>query len=363
MWAGPQGAGGGGAGSLSPSLSWSWLPTLVLHQQEEGNGPSPGPGPGPGRSPGRSPSPSLPPVNTPPARALGQPGSRHPPSGTRSDSAIVHQEILGQERLFQGAFLGSETRNLEFKRGGGEYLSLTFKHHVRRYVCAFLNSEGGSLFVGVEDSGLVQGIRCSHRDEDRVRLLVDSILQGFRPQVFPDAYTLTFIPVVSTSAPNTPLKVSCGTEVLWGCFVIHHVITLHLLCAVLGGAGDRETGDWRKRWKQPCSSATRLPQETEPGGASKARCGLQTVRCSVYHSCYCLYPGDPPECARPQGPGPGAAATLRDRPGGGVPAAGREHPGPTGYPRHPGVVHTGQQPRLGGCDGGAKLALGPFTTH
>ncbi|XP_026964075.1 schlafen-like protein 1 [Sagmatias obliquidens] len=129
------------------------------------------------------------------------------PSGTRSDSAIAHQEILGQERLFQGAFLGSETRNVEFKRGGGEYLSQAFKHHLRRYVCAFLNSEGGSLLVGVEDSGLVQGIRCSHRDEDRVRLLVDSILQGFNPQVFPDAYKLTFIPVVSTSATGTPLKV------------------------------------------------------------------------------------------------------------------------------------------------------------
>uniref|UniRef100_G1LZF9 Schlafen like 1 n=1 Tax=Ailuropoda melanoleuca TaxID=9646 RepID=G1LZF9_AILME len=117
------------------------------------------------------------------------------------------EEILGQERLFQGTFLGNETRGVEFKRGGGEYLSLAFKHHLRRYVCAFLNSEGGSLFVGVEDSGLVQGVPCGHRDEDRVRLLVDSILQGFQPQVFPDAYSLSFIPVVSASAPSTPLKV------------------------------------------------------------------------------------------------------------------------------------------------------------
>ncbi|XP_032103040.1 schlafen-like protein 1 [Sapajus apella] len=129
------------------------------------------------------------------------------PSGVCSDSAIVHQEIMGKEQLFQGAFLGSETRNMEFKRGSGEYLSLAFKHHVRRYVCAFLNSEGGSLLVGVEDSGLVQGIRCGHRDEDRTRLLVDSILQGFKPQVFPDAYTLTFIPVISTSETSVPLKV------------------------------------------------------------------------------------------------------------------------------------------------------------
>lgn len=171
-------------------------------QQEEDCGPSPG------LVLGSSP-PRASPAQPLPTRALGpQRVSPSWPSGTRSDSAITHQGILGQERLFQGAFLGNETRNLEFKRGGGEYLSQAFKHHLRRYVCAFLNSEGGSLLVGVEDSGLVQGIRCSHRDEDRVRLLVDSVLQGFKPQVFPDAYKLTFIPVVSTSTTGTPLKVS-----------------------------------------------------------------------------------------------------------------------------------------------------------
>ncbi|KAG6922472.1 schlafen like 1 [Chelydra serpentina] len=128
-------------------------------------------------------------------------------SGTRSDSAIVRREIVGQERLFYGAFMGSETRNVEFKRGGGEYLSVTLKHHVRKYVCAFLNSEGGSLFVGVEDSGFVHGVRCGHKEEDRIRLLIDSLLKGFKPQVFPDAYTLTFIPVVKAEDTGIFLKV------------------------------------------------------------------------------------------------------------------------------------------------------------
>ncbi|CAM4580341.1 schlafen-like protein 1 [Lepidochelys kempii] len=128
-------------------------------------------------------------------------------SGTRSDSAIVRREIVGQERLFYGAFMGSETRNVEFKRGGGEYLSVTLKHHVRKYVCAFLNSEGGSLFVGVEDNGFVNGVRCGHKEEDRIRLLIDSLLKGFKPQVFPDAYTLTFIPVVKAEDTGIFLKV------------------------------------------------------------------------------------------------------------------------------------------------------------
>uniref|UniRef100_A0A8D0DKC3 Schlafen like 1 n=1 Tax=Salvator merianae TaxID=96440 RepID=A0A8D0DKC3_SALMN len=128
-------------------------------------------------------------------------------SGTRSDSAIVQREIIGKERLFYGAFIGSETRNVEFKRGSGEYLSGTLKHHVRKYVCAFLNSEGGSLFVGVEDNGLVRGVRCDHKDEDRVRLLIDSLLKGFKPQVFPTAYTLTFIPVIKAEDTGIFLKV------------------------------------------------------------------------------------------------------------------------------------------------------------
>ncbi|XP_013363247.1 PREDICTED: schlafen-like protein 1 isoform X1 [Chinchilla lanigera] len=185
-------------------LSEGWGP---LSRREQDSGPSLGPSPSP--SPGSSvPLPAWP-ANSPPNRpwAWRRQISQNRPRGVCSDSAITHQKILGQEQLFQGAFLGSETRNMEFKRGSGEYLNLAFKHHVRRYVCAFLNSEGGSLFVGVEDSGLVQGIRCSHRDEDRARLLVDSLLQGFKPQVFPDAYTLTFIPVISTSTTSVPLKV------------------------------------------------------------------------------------------------------------------------------------------------------------
>ncbi|XP_038614590.1 schlafen-like protein 1 [Tachyglossus aculeatus] len=149
-----------------------------------------------------------------PGRERRRASSPRPPghlAGTRSDSAIVRQEIVGQERLFLGSHLGCETRNVEFKRGGGGYLGRTLKHHVRRYACAFLNGEGGSLLVGVEDGGQVRGVPCGPRDEDRVRLLVDAVLKGFRPQVFPDAYALHFIPVVrpgpSGPSPAAPLKV------------------------------------------------------------------------------------------------------------------------------------------------------------
>ena len=40
--------------------------------------------------------------------------------GTQSESAISRHEITKGERLFYGAHMGSETRNVEFKRGGGQ---------------------------------------------------------------------------------------------------------------------------------------------------------------------------------------------------------------------------------------------------
>jgi hypothetical protein len=53
-----------------------------------------------------------------------------------------------------GEQLGNETRNKEFKKGGGEYVKNVMKKHVSKYVCAFLNSgEEGTLYVGVNDSG------------------------------------------------------------------------------------------------------------------------------------------------------------------------------------------------------------------
>ncbi|XP_067863138.1 schlafen-like protein 1 [Heptranchias perlo] len=130
-----------------------------------------------------------------------------PLSGTKSDSAIIGGEIAGQERLFYGALMGSETRNVEFKRGGGEYLNMALKNHVRKYVCAFLNSEGGSLFVGVNDDGTVCGVECNHKDEDRVRLLIDSILKGFKPPLFPNSYSITFLPVIKDGDTGMFLKV------------------------------------------------------------------------------------------------------------------------------------------------------------
>ena len=54
----------------------------------------------------------------------------------------------------EGELLGNETRNTEFKEGGGDYIKKHLKDHVSKYMSGFLNSsQQGTLFIGVKDDG------------------------------------------------------------------------------------------------------------------------------------------------------------------------------------------------------------------
>lgn len=89
----------------------------------------------------------------------------------------------------------------------GNYLHDVFKEDLRKYVCAFLNSGGGTLLVGVDNDGIVQGINCSQKQQDHLQLLVDSILKRFHPPLLPHSYSLTFVPVVKAGPDSKNLKV------------------------------------------------------------------------------------------------------------------------------------------------------------
>ncbi|CAG2218771.1 Schlafen-like protein 1 [Mytilus edulis] len=90
--------------------------------------------------------------------------------------------------------IGSESRNREFKRGGGKYAYDHLKTDVGVYVCAFLNSEEeGTLFIGVNDEGTVEGIECEQRKEDTIRKdIIDPGIKAIKPDIFPKSYTVKF---------------------------------------------------------------------------------------------------------------------------------------------------------------------------
>jgi hypothetical protein len=80
-----------------------------------------------------------------------------------------------------------ENQFVEFKRLKGLHLQM-----ILNYICGFLNSFGGSLYIGIADDGYVKGITLSRQDIDQFQVDLDRCLRLFHPRVFPDQIQLTF---------------------------------------------------------------------------------------------------------------------------------------------------------------------------
>ena len=52
------------------------------------------------------------------------------------------------------------------------------------------------MLIGVTDDGKVYGIPCNRKQEDLLRRQIDCVIGRFHPPVFPDMYSVNFIPVI-----------------------------------------------------------------------------------------------------------------------------------------------------------------------
>nr|XP_046273909.1 schlafen-like protein 1 [Scatophagus argus] len=124
---------------------------------------------------------------------------------------ISGADIPSRQWVYYHSYIGNETRSIEFKKGGVYYLQRFLSKDICIYGCAFLNSGGGSLLVGVSDNGIVCGVHISHKNEDNTRLLVDRIVKRFKPPLLPYNYNLQFLPVVKPGEEGHHLKLLCLT--------------------------------------------------------------------------------------------------------------------------------------------------------
>lgn len=69
---------------------------------------------------------------------------------------IVASAILPNKYYRLGQELRTETREREFKTGGGGYIRLSSRNDISKYMCGFLNSQvEGTLYIGVtEEDGM-----------------------------------------------------------------------------------------------------------------------------------------------------------------------------------------------------------------
>ena len=77
---------------------------------------------------------------------------------------------------------------------------------ISTYVCAFLNTDGGTLYYGISDSGIITGIKLMRRVRDLFTVNFDVLLNRFRPSVGPDLCKIKYFNVYNKdrqAIPNT----------------------------------------------------------------------------------------------------------------------------------------------------------------
>ncbi|CAG9319797.1 unnamed protein product [Blepharisma stoltei] len=86
-----------------------------------------------------------------------------------------------------------EDRHTEFKACSGKVFNPNLAVDlITPYICAFLNTQGGTLFYGIRDDGLVNGVTLTRKLRDQFSTIIDSVLNAFTPHLSADDYQINF---------------------------------------------------------------------------------------------------------------------------------------------------------------------------
>ncbi|KAH3761552.1 transcriptional regulator, SARP family protein [Pelomyxa schiedti] len=114
-----------------------------------------------------------------------------------------------------------EDKEHEFKAANNTEDPTTYiKSIAVKYLNAFLNANGGTIYFGVNDDGKAVGVILDRAARDNIRLSIDSAVSHFSPEVDPDMYSIAFIPVVErpsqdpSSVPEKSLAPATDTYIV-----------------------------------------------------------------------------------------------------------------------------------------------------
>lgn len=92
--------------------------------------------------------------------------------------------------------LVDETRTVEYKEIRSPNPIRTIINAVDNYAVSFLNSEGGSIYWGINDERTVVGLQLDANQRDELRRSVNSKLVTIQPPIDPTAYRIEFYSVI-----------------------------------------------------------------------------------------------------------------------------------------------------------------------
>mmetsp|Transcript_20121 Transcript_20121/g.37406 ORF Transcript_20121/g.37406 Transcript_20121/m.37406 type:complete len:313 (-) Transcript_20121:574-1512(-) len=147
--------------------------------------------------------PEEPPVNELASETSEADDERSESRGTETPTPVSPpgQYILGfRTPLFED--LHTEFKNVK------RFLTPAVVEVVLPYLSAYLNAEGGTLYYGIENNGIITGVKLTRELRDSFSLALDNAAHSFHPQLTHDDYKLEFKPVYKqTGAPLSSVYV------------------------------------------------------------------------------------------------------------------------------------------------------------
>ena len=73
---------------------------------------------------------------------------------------------------------------------------------IKRHLCSFLNSEGGRLYIGIDEKNIVKGITLNYKKRDNLRNSLVNLTYDFYPKCRVDKIFVYFIPIKDPKTKN-----------------------------------------------------------------------------------------------------------------------------------------------------------------
>lgn len=121
--------------------------------------------------------------------------------------------MIQQIRFFQGeTFHQEEGDSVEFKEMTSRKPVNTIVNHAEEYVVGFLNAQiEGDLYLGINDSGIIQGVTLTRNDRDEIHRTIPNKLRNTEPPIPHEHYKVTVHDVLNSE--QEPIEDVCVVQI------------------------------------------------------------------------------------------------------------------------------------------------------
>lgn len=118
----------------------------------------------------------------------------------------IGKRIQIQSRMIIDEVIDKEEDNqYEFKEITGNPIKHVRKN-IAEYACAFLNNKGGKILYGVDDDGVIKGVKLSRSQKNEIRTTINSEMHLIEPAIDPTRYDIEFHNVYSSDDDDNAIS-------------------------------------------------------------------------------------------------------------------------------------------------------------